>query len=266
MSPLLILGIVIFLLIVFWTRMTVTIPAGHAGILFKTLTGGVELDKTYGEGFTFIAPWNKMFIYETRKMETSETMNVLSSNGLEISVDVSAWYKPVYAEVAKLHADVGVNYLDRIVIPSLRASTRSIIGRYTPEELYSKKRDVIQDEIFIETKKLLASNYIFTDQILVRSIILPTTIKTAIESKLEQEQQSLEYEFKLEIALKEAERQRIEAEGKAAANRIVSASLTDKILKEKGIEATLELAKSPNSKVVVVGSSKDGMPLILGNN
>ena len=265
-SPLLIIGIGLFLLLIFWTRITVTIPAGHAGVLFKTFTGGVELEKTYGEGFKFIAPWNTMYLYEMRQMEISETMNVLSSNGLEINVDISAWYKPQFSDVANLHAKIGIDYLNRIVIPSLRASSRSVIGRYTPEELYSEKRDVIQDEIFEETKKLLATKFIEVDQVLVRSIILPSTIKTAIESKLEQEQQSLEYEFKLEKAKKEAERQRIEASGKAAANRIVSASLTDKILKEKGIEATLELSKSPNSKVVVVGSGKDGMPLILGNN
>ena len=100
---------------------------------------------------------------------------------------------------------------------------------------------------------------------MVRDITLPTTIKTAIENKLKQEQESLEYEFRLQREQKEAERIRIEAEGKAAANRILNASLTDKILKEKGIAATLELSKSPNSKVVVVGNS-DGLPLILGNN
>lgn len=100
----------------------------------------------------------------------------------------------------------------------------------------------------------------------MRDVTLPDAIKEAIERKLRQEQEALEYEFRLAKALQEAERQRIDAEGKAAANRILSASLTDKILKEKGIEATLKLAESPNSKVIVVGSGKDGLPLILGNN
>ena len=99
----------------------------------------------------------------------------------------------------------------------------------------------------------------------MRDVTLPPTIKTAIERKLKQEQESLEYEFRLAKDKKEAERQKIDAEGKATANRILSASLTDKILQEKGIEATLELAKSNNSKVVVIGSGKDGMPIILGN-
>ena len=104
------------------------------------------------------------------------------------------------------------------------------------------------------------------NDVLVRDVTLPAAIKDAIERKLSQEQTSLEYKFKLEIAEKEAEKQRIEAQGKADANRILSASLTDKILKDKGIEATLKLAQSPNSKVVVVGGGGDGLPLILGNN
>jgi regulator of protease activity HflC (stomatin/prohibitin superfamily) len=103
------------------------------------------------------------------------------------------------------------------------------------------------------------------NKVLIRSIILPPTIKQAIESKLKQEQESLEYEFKLQKALKEAERQKIDAEGKATANKILSASLTDKILQEKGIEATLQLSTSPNSKVIVIGGGEGGLPIILGD-
>ena len=136
---------------------------------------------------------------------------------------------------------------------------------YTPEQLYSSKRDVIQTEIFVETKKILDKQYIQLNEILVRDVTLPTTIKTAIERKLKQEQESLEYEFRLVTAKKEAEKQIIEAQGKADANRILSASLTEKILQDKGIEATIELSKSSNSKVVVIGSGKSGMPIILGN-
>ena len=111
----------------------------------------------------------------------------------------------------------------------------------------------------------MGENYLILDVILIREVKLPAKLKEAIERKLEQEQASLEYEFKLQLARKEAERQRIEAEGKARANEIISNSLTDKILKEKGIDATLKLAESKNSKVIVVGSGKDGLPIILGN-
>jgi prohibitin 1 len=263
--PLGIIVMAVIFVIVFWARMTVTIDAGHAGVMFRLLGGGIDTTQTYNEGFHFISPINKMIVYETRQQETSEEMNVLSSNGLEISVDVSAWYMPEYDKIGLLHSKIGNDYLSRIIIPSLRASARSVIGRYTPEQIYSTKRDAIQDEIFEEAKNILDGKYVNLTQILIRSIVLPPTIKSAIESKLKQEQESLEYEFKLEKAQKEAERQRIDALGKAKANEILSASLTDKILREKGISATLELAKSPNAKVVIIGNSADGMPLILGD-
>jgi regulator of protease activity HflC (stomatin/prohibitin superfamily) len=255
----------ILAIILFW-KSSVTIGAGEAGVLFKTFGDGVEKDRTYTEGFHLIAPWNKMIKMEVRQQQVMEKMAVLSSNGLEISVDVSVWHQPIFTKLPSLYQEKGVDYIERVVRPAIRSATRSVIGRYTPEEIYSSKRDVIQEEINIETKKILDKQYVQLNEVLVRDIMLPPTIKAAIENKLKQEQESLEYEFKLEKAKKEAERQRIDAEGKAKANEILSASLTDKILKEKGIEATLELAKSPNAKVVVVGSGKDGLPIILGNN
>ncbi len=265
MFPIGIVVLILILLVIFWSRITVTVEAGHAGVLFKTFSGGVDTTQTYGEGFHFLAPWNNMIIYETRQQEIAEDMNVLSSNGLEIKADVSAWYRPKYEKLGLLHGRIGKDYLRRVVIPALRASARSVIGRYTPEQIYSTKRDAIQDEIYEETKEILDLKYVDLNQVLIRSIVLPPTIKTAIESKLKQEQESLEYKFKLEKAEKEAERQKIDAAGKAKANEILNASLTDKILREKGISATLELAKSPNSKVVIIGNS-DGMPLILGDS
>ena len=124
---------------------------------------------------------------------------------------------------------------------------------------------LIEESTKQETKKILAPQYIQLNSVLVRDVTLPPTIKTAIERKLKQEQESLEYEFRLVTAKKEAEKQIIEAQGKADANRILSASLNDKILQDKGIEATIKLSQSPNSKVVIIGSGKSGMPIILGN-
>ena len=244
-------------------KMSVTIGGGEAGVLFRTFGGGVNLDETYGEGFHIVAPWNDMYIFEVRQQELKEQMNVLSSNGLEIQVELSGWLQPKYAELPRLFQEKGMEYIDRVVRPAVRSATRSVIGRYTPEEIYSTKRDAIQDEIFDETKTILDGQHVQLNEILVRDITLPPTLKMAIENKLKQEQESLEYEFKLTKAAKEAERQRIDAEGKAAANRILSASLTDKVLQEKGIQATLELSKSTNTKVIVIGD-KSGMPLILG--
>ncbi len=259
------IGIVI--LIIFIAKSTITIDSGEAGVLYKTFDGGVVTDEPpLSEGFHFVAPWNKVFVYEVRRQEIFEKMKVLSSNGLDIQLDASAWYMPKYKQLGNLHQKIGENYLDRIILPTIRSAARSVVGRYTPEQLYSSKRDAIQREIYQETKKILDSQYIELDEVLVRDVTLPSTIKDAIERKLRQEQESLEYEFRLSKAEKEAERQRIEAEGKAAANTILSQSLTDKILQEKGIQATVELAKSGNSKVIVIGSGDSGMPIILGNN
>ncbi len=257
--------IAIVLTVIFISKSTITIDSGKAGVLYKTFANGVVTDAPpLGEGFHFIAPWNSVILYEVRQQEVFEKMQVLSSNGLEIKLEASAWYKPKYGDLGRLHQEKGKNYLARIIQPAIRSAARSVVGRYTPEQLYSSKRDVIQKEIYDETKKIVERQYIDLEEILVRDVTLPPTIKDAIERKLKQEQESLEYEFRLTKATKEAERQKIDAEGKAAANKILSASLTDKILQEKGIQATLELAKSPNSKVVVVGSAKDGLPIILG--
>lgn len=257
--------ILLIVVFVFIIKSSITIKAGEAGVLFQTFSSGVKIDKTYDEGFHIIAPWNKMVVYPTRQQQVLETMEVLSSNGLGITVEVSTWFKLEREEIPLLHKEKGRSYLENIVKPAIRSATRSVVGRYTPEEIYSSKRDVIQTEIFDETKKILAKQYVNTIEVLVRDITLPPTIKAAIENKLKQEQESLEYEFKLQKEQKEAQRIKIAAEGKAEANKILNASLTPNILKEKGIEATLELAKSPNSKVVVIGN-QDGMPLILGND
>lgn len=258
--------ILAIILIIVLAKSAITIGSGQAGVLYKTFDNGVVTNEPpLGEGFHIVAPWNKVIIYEVRQQELFEKMKVLSSNGLEIQIDGSAWFQPIYSDLGKLHQTLGENYLQRVIQPAIRSAARSVVGRYTPEQLYSSKRDAIQDEIFIETKKILDSQFIQLNEILIRDVTLPNTIKDAIERKLKQEQESLEYEFRLVTAQKEAEKVIIEAQGKAESNRILSASLTDKILQDKGIDATIKLSESPNSKVVVIGSGSSGMPIILGN-
>lgn len=246
-------------------KSVVTIDSGHAGVLYQ-LGGGVDPDsEPLGEGINFVAPWNSVIEYEVRQQEFPEKMSVLSSNGLDIKLDASVLYQPQYSNLAKLHKEKGKDYLGRVLQPAIRSAARSVVGRYTPEQLYSTKRDAIQQEIFEETKNIVEDQYIQLNNILIRDVTLPPTIKEAIERKLKQEQESLEYEFRLVTAEKEAQKVRIEAQGKADANRILSASLTDKILQDKGIDATIKLSQSSNSKVIVVGSGESGLPLILGN-
>lgn len=257
--------IALVVLVILVGKSVVTIDSGHAGVLYK-LNGGVDPNSgALGEGINFVAPWNSVIDYEIRQQEIPEKMTVLSSNGLDIQLDASVLYQPDLNNLSRLHKEKGQNYLKRVLLPAIRSAARSVVGRYTPEQLYSTKRDAIQQEIFEETKKIVESQYIQINDILIKDVTLPPTIKDAIERKLKQEQESLEYEFRLVSAQKEAERQRIEAQGKADANRILSASLTDKILQDKGIEATTKLAESDNSKVIVIGSGDSGLPIILGN-
>mgnify|MGYP000583777276 FL=1 len=154
-------------------KSSVTIKGGQGGVLFQTFSGGIDTENTYGEGWHLIAPWNDMITYEVRQQEVLEDMAVLSSNGLEISLEVSAWYQPMLKDLPKLHQEKGRNYLDRVVKPAIRSASRSVIGRYTPEEIYSTKRDAIQSEINVETKKILDKQFIQLNETLVRDITLP---------------------------------------------------------------------------------------------
>ena len=252
-------------LIIIFSKSTVSIGPGEGGVIFEQFTGGINTEKTYGEGFQIVAPWNRMIVRKVRQQSVSDEMNVLSINGLEVKVNGTIWYEPQFQNLGLLIKTKGEDYERELLDPAINAAARSVVGRYTPEQLYSSKRDVIEQEILDEVQIILKDQYLNVKRVLVKDVKLPTTIKNAIETKLKQEQESLEYEFRIAKAKKEAERQQIDAEGKAKANLILSASLTDKILQEKGIEATLKLAGSENSKVIVIGSGKDGLPIILGN-
>ncbi len=259
-------AIILIAVLIFSTATFLTIDAGSHGVLFKKFGGGLDKEKIYYPGFHMIAPWNTMYIYDVRFQEDFETMEVLSKNGLNIKVELSYRFRPDEKKIGYLHENIGTNYKESILKPEIRSATREVIGKYLPEELYSTKREAIQVEIFQRTAAALEPKYIKLDAVLIRQVELPEKLKAAIERKLEEEQQAFQMEFSLDKARKEAEKKIIEAQAKAEANQILNASLTDNILKEKGIEATLQLANSPNSKVVIVGSSGDGLPLILGNN
>jgi len=257
--------IIAVIVLILFSKSTVTIGPGEGGVIFETLGNGINTEKTYGEGFHIVLPWNRMIVRKVRQQSISDEMNVLSVNGLEVKVNGTIWYEPEFINLGKLIKTKGEDYEHELLDPAINAAARSVVGRYTPEQLYSSKRDVIEQEILDEIKIVLKDQFLIVKRVLVEDVKLPTTIRTAIETKLKQEQESLEYEFRIAKAEKEAERQKIDAEGKAVANKILSASLTDKILQEKGISATLELSKSNNSKVIVIGSGESGMPIILGN-
>jgi regulator of protease activity HflC (stomatin/prohibitin superfamily) len=260
-----VIGIVGFVLLtLFGSSMFLTIDPGEKGILFKRFGGGLEKDIVYGQGFHVIAPWNDMFVYDVKIHETFEKMEVLSKNGLSIKIDLSFRYMPVQEKIGYLHDEIGRDYLERIIKPEIRSVTREVIGNYLPEELYSTKREAIEDEIEVLTRVKVEAKYLTLDAILIRDVTLPLTLRNGIEKKLVQEQESLEYEFKIDKARKEAERKEIEANGIAKFQQIVNRTITPQLLKWKGVEATQEIAKSSNAKVIVIGNGDGDLPIILG--
>ncbi|MFH2141338.1 MAG: prohibitin family protein [Bacteroidota bacterium] len=264
-APLIILVIIVILLLIFGSRMFYTLRPGERAVIFKTFAGGLNKDNVLSQGFHIIAPWNELIIYNVLEQKAEEKMDILDKSGLSMNVDVTILFNPIFDKVGYLHQNIGVGYIDVKVIPVIRSSVREIMGRYTAEEIYSTKRQEVEAAIAEKASIILRENNIEMKSLLIRSIILPTEIKSAIENKLKQEQEALAYKFRLEKETSEAERKRIAAEGEARANNIVNSSLSDKLLQMRGIEATLELSKSPNSKIVVIGGGDKGLPLILNN-
>lgn len=263
-----IIGAVLIFGLILSNSTFLTIKPGETGVLFKKFSGGLEKDIIYGQGFHVVAPWNTMFIYNVKEQTAEEKMNVLDKNGLSIAVDVTVRFNPFPNKIGYVHERFGKAYIQTLVVPEVRSAVRQVMGRYSAEEIYSTKRQEVETNIINEAEETLSSdiNNVKMNALLIREVILPVNIKNAIELKLGQEQESLAYEFKLSKETKEAERKKIAAEGEATANRIINSSLTPELLKMRGIEATLELSKSPNSKTIIIGSGKDGMPLILGGN
>ena len=262
-----VMGIIGFIfLFLFGSSIFVTIESGEKGVLFKKFGGGLQKDVTYGQGFHIVAPWNDMFVYDVKIQETFEKMEVLSKNGLSIKIDLSFRYNPVEDKIGYLHDEIGRNYLERIIKPEIRSVTREVIGNYLPEELYSTKREAIEDEIEALTRAKVEAKYLSLDAILIRDVTLPATLRAGIEKKLVQEQEALEYEFKIAKAKKEAERKEIEARGIAKFQKIVNQTITPELLRWKGVEATQVIAESPNSKVIVIGNGEGDLPIILGGN
>ena len=240
-----------------------TVDSGRAAVLW-TLTGGTQPD-VFGEGIHLIAPWNRFTRYDVRTQDHQEALHILTNNGLSVALEASIRFHPIREQIAALHAEIGPEFYDVIVAPVVRSEARKVGGRYSPEEIYSTKRESVEREILEETRAAVVGKHIELEAILIRDVDLPDNIKGAISEKLEEEQKALKMQFTLNRERQEAERKRIEAQGVADFQKIVSAGISPELLKWKGIEATETLSRSANTKVVVIGSGKDGLPLILGS-
>jgi regulator of protease activity HflC (stomatin/prohibitin superfamily) len=263
LKPYIIIGAVVIFVFIIFSKSFIILQPTERGVVFKKYTTGLDVDNVLGEGLNIVAPWNDVFTFQIAEKSIEETMDVLSKDGLSIKIDVSLRYRPIPSKIGYLYRSFKDDYVNDLIRPELRSAVREIIGQYTPEELYASKRQEIETKIKLNTEQILRENSIQQKTLLFRSITLPLKIKESIERKLEADQEAQTYTYLIAKEKKEAERRKIDALGKAEANKILSASITENILKEKGISATEELAKSQNSKIIIIGGGKDGLPIIL---
>src|SRR6266481_3824839 len=270
--------------IVLYPHMVVTVPSGEVGVLWKRFGGGTVLDprRLKNEGFNLILPWNQVFLYDLRLQSFTESYNAISSDGVSLTAAVNVRYRLQRNAVPVLHQAIGPNYEKVLVQPGIGSLTREVIAEYTAEQVYSTARQEIQDKIRNLAEARLSEKmmehegdeesyrvsmrdtFILYD-ILVTGIELPAAIVGAINRKTEQYYIAEEYKFRVEREKRESERKKIEAEGIRDFQQTVSQGISESYLRWRGIEATLQLSQSTNAKVVVIGSGKDGLPIILGN-
>lgn len=256
--------IILLIIVILWHRIIITIYAGEGGVLFKRFSGTV-VDKVYQEGFYIIIPWDTLTPYNLRIQEERHNFEVLSKQGLTIKIKVSIRYRPDKEMLGVLHQRVGPDYLHSVVIPEVESVIRRYFGQLNDEEIYTSKKAILE-KIKIDSTEQLADKFIILDDLIVRKIQFPKMVEEAIENKITEYHKYKEYEYRIEREKLEADRKQIEANGISKYKDIISNNITNEYLRWNGIQATLELAKSPNAKVVVIGSGKDGMPLILNTS
>jgi len=254
--------VVIFLLILAFNSFT-TIPAGRVGVL--TLFGKVT-GESLGSGLHVVNPLKKVVEMTVRTQSLKESADVPSSEGLVMGLDTSLVFHLNPSQAAKVYQELGPNYIEQLVEPVLRSAIREATASHSANALYSSARQEVQNQIRVALKRDLEPRGIVIEDVLLRDIRLPIALKASIEAKQQAEQESLAMNFKLQKEKQEAERKRIEAQGIRDFQTTVSQGISSQLLEWKGIEATETLAKSPNTKIVVIGSTKNGLPLILGGN
>jgi regulator of protease activity HflC (stomatin/prohibitin superfamily) len=241
----------------FWT----IIPAGHVGVV--DFLGNVS-DNTLKPGVNLVNPLATVVKFDARTQEIKETMNVPSKEGLTVTVEISLLFSLSFDNANRIYKTVGENYVEKILIPQFRSVVRGVTAGYDARALYTSEREVIARKIEDELSALVKQRGITLEAAPLRQIILPPGLTASIEEKLKADQESQRMQFVLQKESQEADRKRIEAKGIADFQDIVSKGITEQLLKWKGIEATEKLSTSPNSKIVIIGSGKSGLPIILG--
>ena len=254
-------GLVVLIAIIFLFNSVIKVPTGSVTVL--TLFGRVT-GEVLPEGIHVINPLKSANDLSIQTQEIKESASVPSAEGLVLSLDTSLIYHLNPEKAADVYQKVGLRYMDVLIEPNLRAAIREATASHTANALYSGERELVAKQIRDQLTTLLGQRGILVESILLRDIQLPQTLKTSIETKQQAEQEALAMNFRLQKEKQEAERKRIEAGGIRDFQQIVAQGITPSLLEWKGIEATENLAKSSNTKVVVVGNNKNGLPLILG--
>src|SRR5678815_5321406 len=237
------------------------VDSGHVGVL--TLFGRVT-GEVLPEGVHLINPFKASHELSIRTQEIKESASVPSSEGLVMNLDTSLIFHLNPEKASDVYQKIGPNYVIVLIEPNLRAAIREATASHTANALYSGEREMVANQIRDQLSSLLAQRGVVIESILLRDIQLPQTLKSSIEAKQQAEQEALAMNFRLQKEKQEAERKRIGAAGIRDFQQIVAQGISPQLLEWKGIEATETLAKSPNAKVVVIGSGKNGLPLILG--
>jgi len=237
------------------------IETGERGVRWSLFGGGTVLDRDYPEGLRMVAPWDQMFVYDVRVQEVHDTVVVLSSNGLPMTVTYSCRYRPDLNKLPYLHQTYGPSYRETMLKPEIVGALREVLGNYRPEEIYSRSEQGLTDEIYQSLAAQLTNRYLVVQTVILKELRLTPELEGAINQKLVDEQNALAYEFRLSRERSEALRKEIEAGGISSFQRVSGIS----ILKWRGIEATLELAKSPNSKIIVIGATDQQLPVLLSS-
>jgi len=239
---------------------TTSVPTGHVGVLtiFGRVTGEV-----LPEGIHLINPLKSVEKLSIQTQSEKESASVPSNEGLIIALDTSLLFRLDRDKAAYVYQSVGSDYAEKVVEPTLRAAIRAATSAHTANALYTNARELVQQQIQDELKAQLAPRGVIVENVLLRDVQLPAMLKGSIEAKQQAEQDALRMSFILQKEKQEAERKRIEAQGIADFQKIVAQGISPQLLEWKGIEATEKLAVSPNSKIVIIGNSKNGLPLVL---
>lgn len=256
---------VLFLLffIAFYQNIVIPIYPGQAGVRWSRFFGGTVLDHTYGEGINVIWPWDRMYVYDVRVQEISTRVTVLAVGELDIDIDLSIRYQPLLQKLPDLHQQYGPDYARKLVVQEAQAALQQTLGGISYDALPDQTAFASSmASVVRKATAELGGELVLIDDVVIKKITLPPAIAQAIHRKFEEQQMVLLYDYRLQRERKEAERKRIEAEGIRTFQQIVSATLSDQLIAWKGVDATLELAKSENSKIVIIGNTANGLPII----